>query len=280
MAKKLYGTDPDQVPTNADLGTIAYQNKDSVTVDTLGVGTSQQDAEGLRLLVAHDGHGIGIDYVGALPTQAGIFTSSTAHTQTGYGDLNIKARTDYGGYYGIGFFTASSNDTPVRRAYFNSTGNLVFESGKGIDFSASQGSGASASVLDDYEEGTFSPYFSGTGATGSFTYTIQNGYYEKVGNICHARGYLNVASVISNYTGTLRISGLPFNVASNTNIYSAVSMGYSNSWATAAPQAGHSNPGTNTAALKYFDSLGNTVDVSAGLAAGDALIFDLTYRTT
>ena len=26
MAKKLYGTDPDQVPTNADLGTIAYQD--------------------------------------------------------------------------------------------------------------------------------------------------------------------------------------------------------------------------------------------------------------
>lgn len=26
MAKKLYGTDPDQVPTNADLGDLAYQN--------------------------------------------------------------------------------------------------------------------------------------------------------------------------------------------------------------------------------------------------------------
>ena len=30
MAKKLYGTDPDQVPTNADLGTIAYQDNGNV----------------------------------------------------------------------------------------------------------------------------------------------------------------------------------------------------------------------------------------------------------
>jgi hypothetical protein len=43
---KLIGTDPNQVPTNGDLGDLAYQNKESVKVDNLtvdgdvGIGTS------------------------------------------------------------------------------------------------------------------------------------------------------------------------------------------------------------------------------------------------
>jgi hypothetical protein len=37
-------------------------------------------------------------------------------------------------------------------------GNLVFSTnGTGIDFSASAGGGATSSILDDYEEGTFTP---------------------------------------------------------------------------------------------------------------------------
>ena len=126
MAKKLYGTDPDQVPTNADLGDMAYQTKDSVTVDTLGVGTRLQDAQDLRLLVAHDGHGLAMDYVGDLPKQAGMFTSNAAHTQTAYGDLNIKPRTDYGGNYGIGFFTARTNNDVDLRMGINSSGTRTY----------------------------------------------------------------------------------------------------------------------------------------------------------
>ena len=62
----------------------------------------------------------------SFPDTLGMFVSSTAHTQTGYGDLNIKARTDYGGYYGIGFFTASSNSSPTLRFKIDSTGNLFY----------------------------------------------------------------------------------------------------------------------------------------------------------
>ena len=35
MAKKLVGNDPDQVPTNGDLGTLAYQDSDNVHVGEL-----------------------------------------------------------------------------------------------------------------------------------------------------------------------------------------------------------------------------------------------------
>lgn len=88
----------------------------------VGIGTNNP---GNRLTVAHENHGVAVDYVGSLPSIAGIFTSSSGLSQTAYGDLNIKARTDYGGNYSIGFFTASSNNTPALRMRINSGGSLI-----------------------------------------------------------------------------------------------------------------------------------------------------------
>ena len=62
------------------------------------------------------------------------------------------------------------------------SGNLVIgTSGKGIDFSANANlSGMTSELLDDYEEGTWTPAF--TGATG-IAYSAQTGYYVKVGSL-------------------------------------------------------------------------------------------------
>ena len=45
MTKKLYGSKADQVPTNADLGTMAYQDKENVNLDGLrfSTGLAQQE---------------------------------------------------------------------------------------------------------------------------------------------------------------------------------------------------------------------------------------------
>lgn len=101
------------------------------------------------------------------------------------------------------------------------TGNLVIgTSGKGIDFSAaSHAAGMTSELLDDYEEGTFTPTIVGTTSAGAGTYSEQNGYYTKVGN----RVYVNIALAWSAHTGTgnMRISGLPFtneNVTGNLAI--------------------------------------------------------------
>lgn len=42
---KLIGTDPNQVPTNGDLGDLAYQNKESVKVDNLTVDGTARSAD-------------------------------------------------------------------------------------------------------------------------------------------------------------------------------------------------------------------------------------------
>lgn len=86
--------------------------------------------------------------------------------------------------------------------------NITFSDGNGIDFSASAGSGASSSILDDYEEGTWTPAYSTSG--GSFSYdTATQGQYTKIGNVVtvYFRIYTNSATV---GTGDVSITGLPF----------------------------------------------------------------------
>ena len=62
------------------------------------------------------------------------------------GNIRVRTNTDVG------------SSAPVTQWQFTHDGNLKAEvNGNGIDFSASAGSGASSSVLDDYEEGAWTP---------------------------------------------------------------------------------------------------------------------------
>ena len=56
---KLTGTNPDQVPTNADLGTMAYQDKDNVKIDGGSINLKDNDklqfGDSADLQIFHDG---------------------------------------------------------------------------------------------------------------------------------------------------------------------------------------------------------------------------------
>jgi hypothetical protein len=93
--------------------------------------------------------------------------------------------------------------------------NLAFDSGKGIDFSATaSGSGTMTSeLLADYEEGTFSPTVIGTTSAGTVTYANQLGKYTKIGRLVTVEIYLNWSSGTG--TGNLAFGGLPFTIGSN-----------------------------------------------------------------
>ena len=91
-------------------------------------------------------------------------------------------------------------------------GNVVIgTAGKGIDFSATSGTGNSE-LLSDYEEGVFSPVYAPT--AGSFTTitTVSSGRYTKVGRLVtlfvsiRTSGALDVTGA----SGNLKITGLPF----------------------------------------------------------------------
>jgi hypothetical protein len=117
---------------------------------------------------------------------------------------------------GLAIYDATSAAT---RVYLSSagdvtlnTGNLVIgTSGKGIDFSADPSApGMTSELLDDYEEGTWTPTIALGG--GSVTYTSQTGTYTKIGRLVTVQ--LSIAvGVATTPSGTVAITGLPFTVS-------------------------------------------------------------------
>ncbi len=71
------------------------------------------------------------------------------------------------------------------------------------------GTGA-ANYLDDFETGSFTPYFTSSGATPSLTYTTQGGTYVIVGNLVTIWIKLRINNISSVGSGNLRVGGLPF----------------------------------------------------------------------
>jgi hypothetical protein len=129
---------------------------------------------------------------------------------SGIGDLSFSTRQ-----------TAGNADTTAVEAMkinsagnvYVSTGNLVIStSGKGIDFSATSGTGTSE-LLDDYEEGTWTPTLVFGAASTGITYSVQNGLYTKVGRAVTVRFEITLSSKGSS-TGEAYISGLPYTTAS------------------------------------------------------------------
>jgi hypothetical protein len=111
------------------------------------------------------------------------------------------------------------------------TGNLVIgTSGRGIDFSNTGGSasGSSSALLDDYEEGSWTPSLNNTG---TINYSHQIGRYTKVGRQVHFVAYVRWNSRSNNGSYNITYSGLPFtsiNVSSlNTPIYVGGNEGFS-----------------------------------------------------
>ena len=91
-------------------------------------------------------------------------------------------------------------------------GNLEVEAGHGIGFYGSAGnSGMTSQVLDDYEEGTWTPAYSRPNMT--ITMAGQVGRYTKVGRVVHVVGKLNTTNEQgSSSGGPIIVTGLPFTV--------------------------------------------------------------------
>jgi hypothetical protein len=110
--------------------------------------------------------------------------------------------------------------------HYGSTGNVVMSAtgelsvGNNIKFPATQVSSAGPNVLDDYEEGTFTPSIVGATTPGTATYSIAQGYYTKIGNLVTATLTLDWSSHTG--TGAMRISGLPFTSSNAANNYTAI----------------------------------------------------------
>ena len=129
------------------------------------------------------------------------------------------------------------------------TGNVIIAtSGKGIDFSATAGTGTSE-LLSDYEQGNWTPTYAITGGSFSaLTYnTYTGGVYTKVGNVIYVSGYITTNSASVSVDGPLIIEGLPFATGSGTGLStrSAVTIGDVSAFGTNYPTSGRFQAGTS-----------------------------------
>jgi len=78
------------------------------------------------------------------------------------------------------------------------------------------GGTATANILDDYEEGTWTPVLGGVSTNPtSVTYGAQVGTYTKIGNMVYASFYLEITAH-SGGSGDGLLRGLPYNVSNYT----------------------------------------------------------------
>jgi hypothetical protein len=153
-------------------------------------------------------------------------------------EIQGYSNDNYGQANGLRFLTQDGSSTPrtvldLRGGAAGdvnvSIGNLVIgTSGKGIDFSVTAGTGTSE-LLDDYEEGDWTPAFANIG-TG--TYTTQVGRYTKVGNLVTVSVHIDI-NVLGTASGSLEIS-LPFTSSAVSGNYGSASSIHAQNFTTAA----------------------------------------------
>ena len=140
---------------------------------------------------------------------------STGANRTAF--FTVDVRKD--GTFSERFKIASGGDVTV------STGNLIIgTAGQGIDFSATgegiNSSSMSSEVLDDYEEGSWTPQIHTQNGNSNASYDYQTGYYTKIGN----RVFVNFSimwSGATNHSGYIYVNNFPYssgNVTHNNNV--------------------------------------------------------------
>jgi len=163
-------------------------------------------------------------------------------------------------------------------------GNLVVASGHGIDFSAtSDGAGTDSSeLLDDYEEGTWTPNFK-QGSNSPAAYSTQYGYYIKVGRVVHANAFL-VVNGLGSMSGALLLDGLPYTVANQSNNYSTLSVGYYEGLNLPTANTnlhGYATPNQVYCNMRIGNSTSASTSITAAqLSADGGMIISVTYRAT
>lgn len=162
--------------------------------------------------------------------------NATAYTGSGSGVSTLQLSTFAGGTASA--ISASTNTTNVHNCVADSTntnavtgaGTIVYaeiamsntsslinttsQTRRNINTGGVSFDGGT-NTLSTYTEGTFVPTVIGAATAGATTYTAQNGYYIRVGNLVTIQGTINISAATG--TGAWSLESFPFTVRSQTN---------------------------------------------------------------
>jgi hypothetical protein len=205
-----------------------------------------------------------------------IALGGTASTQ---GRVRLSEDTDNGTNY-IELTAPASVASDRTITFPDATGTVVISgttpSLNGITFPATQVASADANTLDDYEEGIFTPAIAFGGASVGITYSQQQGFYTKIGNLvtCQIRILLSNKGSSS---GDASITGLPFTAAGG-EAYSGVA-GRISSMSFADTYGGFVNVSSTFIILEEVTNAGSATSIASGdFTNGTNIIFTVSYR--
>lgn len=205
-ATAAQGSLADSALQPADIG-VTVQGYDATTLKSADIGVTVQGYDATTLKSAD----IGVTVQGY---DSSILKTSDIDVYVQGYDPNT-AFTDT-----VQTFTATQTFAAINASTVGSTGNITISngnlvigtSGKGIDFSATgDAGGMSSELLDDYEEGTWTPTPADAASGGNTGSGTLQGYYTKIGNIVTIQGViLNIDTTGLTAGNDLYIQGLPY----------------------------------------------------------------------
>ena len=137
---------------------------------------------------------------------------------------------------------------------------------------------AAANALDDYEEGTWTPTIVFGSAAAGVNYSIQSGFYTKVGNLVNAMCYLTLSNKGTS-VGAASVEGLPFTSANITGAYASVSIGRISSISFADTMTGLNSIGTTYISLRESTNAGVLTNITnANFANSGSVMATIAYR--
>jgi len=251
-----------------------------------GAGTAQWDIYGngelLRMSENSGNSAARVQF--DLPT-----THRSTSTTTGVAALTAQQEVNNGGY--LIFDGKNSSGTSV----FNVTHNGRVKVSDGIDFSAtSDASGMTSELLDDYEEGTWTPTIRLDGGTANGTTLTPEsnsykGRYVKIGDMVFVEAYVRYnLSTLSGTWSTTAIQGLPYTQGNQSNQqYTGVHIGYLSGFYSGFPTTGNAFPagyvrsGQSDLILTINDPNSSETTVSNSVLSSSAsggIMFSAYYR--
>ena len=160
--------------------------------------------------------------------------------------------------------------------------NFKVPSGGGIDFSANaNAAGMTSELLDDYEEGTWTPVISDGTNDATMTATYNRGQYIKVGKQVSLSAYVLTDS-LGSVTGPIRITGIPF---TNGSGYGFLVGGVAGAGGGLNLTAGQNvtltiSTGANYIILNVWDDAAGSTQMDASQWSADGQIqIGITYLT-
>ena len=152
----------------------------------------------------------------------GIITGTSNSSILNMGDTDAANVGQVKYHHGVNSMVLRTNGSD--KVTLDSTGNLLFNAAStGVYLGVT--SATASNLLDDYEEGTWTPAFQSTNA--SFSYGTQQGEYIKVGRIVYVSFRIQIGSGAPSGTtsNTTFLTGLPFTI-DTTNHYAGSHVGH------------------------------------------------------